>query len=102
MTHSNTTTDQPGHHGDQVRPLDLDTVVTVLYIGVLDPIDWHLMGPGRVAHFVRTVAADPRFRVPEMVALVGEARRLGPPFVLPDHLADCLDYAPAVLAAAAR
>jgi hypothetical protein len=79
--------------------LDLQTVITVLYVSPYTKADWHRFGPARLAQYVTALAADPEFRVPELVTLVATARELGPPFVHAGHLADAERHAPRVLVA---
>ncbi|MCE7005471.1 hypothetical protein LWC34_21980 [Kibdelosporangium philippinense] len=80
--------------------LDLATVVTVLYVSPFTPADWDRVGPARLAAFVTATVADPRCRVPELVALLTAACAVGnlPP-VARAHLAAAQRHAPRVLAA---
>lgn len=78
------------------HPIDLDTVTTLIYLTGMDPALWHQVGPERVAQMVRRSCADPRVRVPELVALVRAARASGQ--VLTDYYDQAAAFAPAVLA----
>lgn len=83
---------------DPVPPaLDLNTVATVLYVSPFDRADWARLGPAHLARYVAGVAADPRFRVSELVVLVSTAERLGR-LAHADHLAAARRYARRVLA----
>lgn len=82
--------------------LDLATVVTVLYVSPYTPADWNRLGPARLLSFVTAAVADPRCRVPELVALLTAAEFAGLPPVARQHLAAARRYAPRVLAALAN
>jgi hypothetical protein len=84
---------------DPVPPvaLDLNTVATVLYVSPFDRRDWARLGPANLARYVKGVAADPRFRVPELVVLVDTAERSGQ-LAHADHLTAARRYARRVLA----
>jgi hypothetical protein len=86
--------------GHDPRPIDLETVTTVVYLTGMDPAAWELIGPERVAEFVLLTVEDPRLRIPELVALVACARRAG--HVLADYYAQVEAFAPAVLAVFTR
>lgn len=79
------------------HPIDLDTVTTLIYLAGMDPALWEQVGPERVAQMVRRSCADPRVRVPELVALVRAARAAG--HVLTDYYDQAAAFAPAVLTA---
>jgi hypothetical protein len=84
-----------------VPVLDLETVVTVLYIGMFTPDDWRRLGPAAMADLVAHAAGDPRTRLKELSELVAIGRRVGFPRHLAERLAAADEYAPTVLAAAA-
>lgn len=83
------------------RPvLDLPTVVTVLYLSPFTPTDFDRIGPARLAAFVTATVADPRCRVPELVALLTAVRAVGNlPHLAREQLAAAQRHAPRVLAA---
>ncbi|MBP2321548.1 hypothetical protein JOF56_001933 [Kibdelosporangium banguiense] len=81
------------------EPLDLATVVAVLYVSPFTEVDYRQMPTAALAAYVTTVAADPRFRVAELVALVADARRAGLCRAEARHLADAERHAPRVLSA---
>ncbi|WP_189221188.1 hypothetical protein [Saccharothrix coeruleofusca] len=86
--------------GHAPRPIDLDTITTLIYLTGMDPAAWQQLGPERLAEFVLRSCEDPRVRVPELVALVACARRTG--HVLPDYYAAVEEFAPEVLAVFTR
>lgn len=57
--------------------LDVDTVATVLFVSPFTPREWRAMGPAHVGRYVAGLAADPLFRVPELVALVSVTEQVG-------------------------
>jgi hypothetical protein len=59
--------------------LDLETVVTVLYIGMFTPADWQRLGTAAMAQLVTSAAGDPRTRIPEVSELLAIGRRIGLP-----------------------
>lgn len=84
----------PGH---APHPIDLDTVITVLYLSAMDPVLWEQGGPEHIAELVLVCAENPQLRLPDLVALVRTARLLGPPFVRAAYLAQVEAFAPRVL-----
>jgi hypothetical protein len=57
--------------------LDVDTVATVLFVSPFTPREWRQMGPVHIGRYAAGVAADPVFRLPELVALVSVAEQAG-------------------------
>ncbi len=78
--------------------LDVHTIAVVLYLAPFTPADWRLMGPTQVGRFVTSVAADPRCRIPDVVALFNAAEQAGQLGHIA-HLTDARRYARRVLAA---
>jgi hypothetical protein len=83
-----------------VPVLDLETVVTVLYIGMFTPADWRRLGPAAMARLVANAAGDPRIRVTEVAELIARGRRVGLPRLLAERLAAADEFAPATAAGA--
>ncbi|GAA3890019.1 hypothetical protein GCM10022243_63610 [Saccharothrix violaceirubra] len=81
-------------------PIDLDTIVTLIYLTGMDPAAWEAIGPDRVAEFVLTSCENPALRVPQLVALVACARDRG--HVLTDYYDQVRQFAPDVLAVFTR
>jgi hypothetical protein len=56
----------------------METVIAVaLYVSPFSRAVWRRMGPAGVAAYTAGMLADPRFRLPELVALVTAAERTG-------------------------
>lgn len=79
-------------------PLDLATVVAVLYVSPFTDADYRLLPVAVLAGYVATVVADPRWRVAELVAWL-DTRRTWLSRPEARHLADAQRHAPRVLAA---
>ncbi|MBP2321409.1 hypothetical protein JOF56_001794 [Kibdelosporangium banguiense] len=81
------------------EPLDLATVVAVLYVSPFTAVDYRQMPTAALAAYVTTVTADPRCRVTELVTFLADTRRAGLCRAEARHLADAERHAPRVLSA---
>lgn len=95
---SRTRTGRPTATPDTHRSavIDIPTIVTVLYVDLMGPAEWRAFGPGRLAAYITAVAADPRFRVPELVALVAAARLTNLGCIAAERMAAAEAFAPLV------
>ncbi|MGZ3140566.1 hypothetical protein ACVDFE_00885 [Lentzea chajnantorensis] len=77
-------------------------MIAALYVGAPDPSYWEQIGPEQMARYVLQVATDPACRLADLTTVVTAARGTEQAPELAAYMAQCVAFAPAVLAALDR